>query len=167
MAGFVTSMRACQAAADTEPDPQTAKDSVRAFLDSADWCRAYARMVIDRCIDAIGGCEAASVSEDAIEAVLAANKASFTLWTKFFRKLFLDGAKPDKQRRPNLIWDCQILSSAEGLRIDDRPITLVTTDREMLNAATKVGKGENCLNFADYRALLSAAAEQTDPLDKE
>ena len=112
-------------------------------------------MVVKRCVDAIGGRDPDAVSDEVLQVILDANSSSCALWTDFFKKLFLGGAKPDKKRRPNLIWDCQILSNSEGLEIDGHPIMLVTSDREMLNAAMAASKRENCMDVGEYGSLLS------------
>jgi hypothetical protein len=136
------------------------------YTKSSEWSLVYGQMVLDRCIDASGQSVDAARRDEAVKALLGMSKTSHALWTEFFENLLVNGAKPDRRKRANLIWDCQILAAAENLLVDGVPILLVTSDRAMIRAAGSAQRAHACMSYDDYRAwvLRRAAGEQQHQL---
>jgi hypothetical protein len=166
--GFVDSMKQVQR--DLGGYDYNQAERKKAFDDytkSSEWSLAYGQMALDRCIDASGQSVDAARRDEAVKALLGMSKASLALWTEFFENLLVNGAKPDRRKRENLIWDCQILAAAENLLVDGVPILLVTSDRAMIRAAGSAQRAHACMSYGDYRdwLLRRMAAEQQHAVD--
>jgi hypothetical protein len=88
-------------------------------------------------------------------AVLEKAGASISIYRSILEQLVTSGWDPTKNKRTNSLWDMQVvLGVGEALEGGLAAITLITSDRGILNAAAAASRSEFVMSLASYLTCL-------------
>jgi hypothetical protein len=124
---------------------------VHRFLKSGEHLKLFGAAQVLKCADLLGR----DIAPDVVGAMALQCSARFRVAAELYgqelARIILQGANFDKPSRRNTFWDVEIATVVgDGITIDGLPVLLVTGDRKIAEAASRVGCGGNVVNLQQY-----------------
>lgn len=135
------------------------RDQVLSFLRSPASLRELAKAQVYKAALLLGIAVGNNEAERLSQLVLKEFKTALQLYNEILTRIVVSGCNIEKKNRGNWVWDIQIaFSISPNAAIENRPVRLVTSDRDIIAAAHAVGASDAVLSLAQYQAVLESDA---------
>jgi len=125
-------------------------------LSQEEWSRTFARVQVLKAADALGLNPTEADIEERTTWLRQYVKAPFALYTEVMKRVIVNGARLTAKNRANWFWDIHILFGVgREHTTENQPILLVTSDADMVDAATKSGAGTVVASYEEYRRCIA------------